>query len=98
MNIDQYEEEIQDKELTAARVTPDLIRSKVINEEFYIFPNSQLTVCCLTLMNGFNVTGESACVSPENFDKELGERIAKNKALEKIWPLEAYLLKEHSKK
>jgi len=52
-----------------------------------------LTFCVLVLRNGFTVTGESACVSPENFDAEIGRKVARAKAVEKIWPLEGYLLK-----
>lgn len=51
-----------------------------------------LTFCVLVLRNGFTVTGESACVSPENFDAELGRKIARQKAVEKIWPLMGYEL------
>lgn len=54
---------------------------------------SLLTFCVLVLQNGFTVTGESACVSPENFDAEIGRRIAREKAVEKIWPLMGYALK-----
>lgn len=53
-----------------------------------------LTFCILTLENGFTVTGESACASPENFDAEIGRKIAYNNAREKIWVLEGYLLKQ----
>jgi len=53
-----------------------------------------LTFCVLVLKNGFTVTGESACASPENFNAEIGRKIARQKAVEKIWPLEGYLLKE----
>lgn len=53
-----------------------------------------LTVCCLELANGFTVTGESACASPANFNKQLGEEIAYTKAKEKVWALEGYLLKQ----
>lgn len=52
-----------------------------------------LTFCVLILKNGFTVTGESACASPENFDAEIGRKIAKANAREKIWALEGYLLK-----
>ena len=45
-----------------------------------------LTFCVLVLKNGFTVTGESACASPENFDAELGRKIARQNAVEKIWP------------
>lgn len=89
------EKEIQDKGLNAPRLTPDIIDSKIKKCEFHIFPKSQLTVCCLTLENGFTVTGESACASPENFDKEIGEKVAARNAREKIWALEGYLLKQH---
>lgn len=51
-----------------------------------------LTFCVLVLSNGFKVTGESACVSPENFDAEIGKRIARQNAVNKIWPLMGYEL------
>ena len=53
-----------------------------------------LTFCVLTLKNGFTVTGESACASPENFNAEIGRKIARENAREKIWQLEGYLLKQ----
>ena len=55
---------------------------------------SILTFCVLVLRNGFTVTGESACASPENFDAEIGRKIARQNALNKVWQLEGYLLKE----
>lgn len=103
------EQEIQRKGLTAPRVTPDGVEA-AIAEEIYIHPaesvvlrggqvasNSPLrllTICILILRNGFTVTGESACASPENFNQELGERIARENAKQKIWPLEGYLLRQ----
>ena len=53
-----------------------------------------LTFCVLVLKNGFTVTGESACASPENFDAEIGRKIARENAKQKIWPLMGYALKE----
>ena len=53
-----------------------------------------LTFCVLVLRNGFTVTGESACASPENFDAELGRKIARQNAISKMWPLMGYALKE----
>lgn len=53
-----------------------------------------LTFCVLVLENGFTVTGESACASPENFNAEIGRKIARDNARDKIWMLEGYLLKE----
>lgn len=88
------EQEIQEKGLTAPRITPQRIEEVIVKREFHIFGGTQLTVCCLTLQNGFTVTGESACASPENFNQEIGERIAFENAKEKIWVLEGYLLKQ----
>jgi hypothetical protein len=53
-----------------------------------------LTICVLVLRNGFTVTGESACASPENFDAEIGRKIARANAVNKVWPLMGYALKE----
>ena len=52
-----------------------------------------LTFCVLVLRNGFTVTGESACASPENFDAEIGRKIARTNAVQKIWPLMGYELR-----
>ena len=53
-----------------------------------------LTFCVLVLKNGFTVTGESACASPENFDAEIGRKIARENAKQKLWPLMGYALKD----
>lgn len=53
-----------------------------------------LTFCVLRLRNGFTVTGESACASPENFDAELGRKIARQNAVAKMWPLMGYALRD----
>ncbi len=54
---------------------------------------SLLTFCVLVLRNGFTVTGESACASPENFDAEVGRKIARQNAVQKLWPLMGYELR-----
>ena len=53
-----------------------------------------LTFCVLVLRNGFTVTGESACASPENFDAAIGRRIARENAVQKIWPLLGFRLRD----
>ena len=88
----QIENEIQEKGLNAPRLTPDRIDLVIEKSEFYTFPGFKQTVCCLTLKNGFTVVGESACVSPENYDKEIGDKIAFENARDKIWAFEGYLL------
>ena len=87
------EEDIQSKNLTAPRITPDGVKDVIAKTEFHVLADV-LTICVITLRNGFTVTGESACASPANFDKEIGERIAHENAIDKIWPLEGYLLKQ----
>lgn len=95
MGEESIEEEIQDKGLNAPRLTPDLIDSVITDKAYHVFDGTCLTVCCLTLKNGFTVTGESACASPENFNQELGEKVAFEQARKKVWELEGYLLKQH---
>jgi len=89
------EQMVQDKNLNAPRMTPDAIMGQIKDTTFKVFEGSQLTVCVLTLQNGFTVTGESACVSPENFDAEIGQKVSRENAIEKIWMLEGYRLKQH---
>jgi len=87
------EAEIQAKGKTAPRLTPGHIDAQIVKEDYHVFPGTTLTVCALTLMNGFHVVGESAAASPENFDAEIGRKIARDNARAKIWALEGYLLR-----
>lgn len=91
---ESVEQEIQRKGLTAPRITPADIEAAITGVEYHVFGGTQLTVCCMHLQNGFTVTGESACASPENFNAEIGERIARENAKQKVWMLEGYLLKQ----
>jgi hypothetical protein len=88
------EAELKTKGLNAPRLTPALIDATIRSEFNYVVPGTTLTICVLTLRNGFLVTGESAAASPENFDPAIGRRIARENARNKIWQLEGYLLRE----
>lgn len=88
------EAELQAKGLTAKRITPEMLDAEIAGEDYHVFPGSCLTVCCLTLKNGFTVTGESACASPENFSAEIGRKIARSSAREKLWPLLGFRLRD----
>lgn len=90
----KIEAEIQAKGLNAPRLTPDLIDSAITSEQYHVFPGTTMTVCALTLRNGYIVTGESAAASAANFDKDIGRKIARDNARNKIWALEGYLLRE----
>jgi len=61
--------------------------------DYHKFPDSTHTVCCLYLTNGFTVIGESACLNPDDFDRDIGEGIAYENAVEKLWQLEGYARK-----
>lgn len=88
------EAELKAKGLNAPRLTPDHIDDRIVAEQYHVFDGTTLTVCCLTLKNGFCVTGESAAASPDNFDPEIGRKIARENARDRIWMLEGYLLRE----
>jgi hypothetical protein len=93
LNSEALEKTLQEKGLNAPRLSPTIIAEQIVKEDYYVFPETTLTVCCLTLRNGFNVIGESASVSLENFDAEIGKRVARATAVQKIWALEGYLLR-----
>jgi len=78
----------------APRITDKHIDSVIKGETFAHRLTGTLTVCILTLANGFTVVGKSACASPENYNEDLGEHYAREDAKRQIWPLEAYLLRE----
>lgn len=96
MNNDEkvIEDMIAERGLTAPRLTPGQIDGTIVGEAYYRFPGTTVTVCCLTLRNGYNTIGHSAAVSAENFDEEIGRAIARENARQKVWELEGYLLKE----
>ncbi|WP_223251318.1 Gp49 family protein [Pasteurella multocida] len=74
------------------RVTKEHLESIIVDKKFHRLTET-LTVCVLTLRNGFTVTGESACVDPASYNQEIGENIAYENAFEKLWQLEGYMLK-----
>lgn len=94
MNEQEIENEIQKKGFNAPRLNPQHISDLIVKEQYYVFPGTTTTVCCLTLKNGYTVVGHSASVSKENFDAEIGGQVAYKNAREEIWALEGYLLKQ----
>lgn len=107
MNDQELEKIQQDRNLTAPRVTLDDVNANIAGENYFTLgeaiallgqpvpPGAEvLTLCVLTLKNGFIVIGEAAPASPANFDGDLGRKIAKQKAIDKVWPLMGYALKQ----
>lgn len=94
MNDQELEQLIQSKGLTAPRVTPEAIESKIESATYTILPSGKAMVCELMLTNGYSVRGEAAAVSKANFDEEVSRIISLKNAKDKIWQLEGYLLQE----
>ena len=92
---------MNDQQLEAAiaaqpheKVTKEGMEARIKSTEYMVLPNSTVTICNITLENGFSVRGESACVDPRNFNMEVGRQIAYRDAFGKLWQLEGYLLAE----
>lgn len=93
--------QLQGKELEKAiagqpypKVTKDSIEAKIAKVDYLVLPDSTVTLCNITLHNGYSVRGESACVDPRNFNVEIGKGLAYKQAFDRLWPLEGYLLAE----
>lgn len=92
---------MDDKQLDAAiaaqpyeKVTKEGMEARIKSVDYHTLPNSTVTICNITLDNGFSVRGESACVDPRNFNMEIGRNIAHRQAFDKLWPLFGFLLSE----
>lgn len=79
------------------KVTKEGIEKRITKTDYMVLPNSTVTICNITMVNGFSVRGESACVDPRNFDMEIGRQLAHRDAFSKLWQLEGYLLAERRK-
>jgi len=100
MDDQAIEQEIQAKGLTAPRVTPGQINALMdgVTVQTHRFPGTTTMVAAAFLPSGFSVGfGISACASPENFNEEIGAKIAtenaREDAREELWKLEGYALK-----
>jgi hypothetical protein len=94
MSEQQIEKEIQERGLNAPRLCPADIDRVIVEETYTTLPSGKAMICELTLENGFSVRGESACVSKANFNEEIGRKIAREDARNKVWQLEGYLLQQ----
>jgi len=88
------ESKLQEKGLNAPRLSPEKIDAVIVSESFTVLPSGKCMICELTLRNGFTVRGESAAVSKENFDEEIGREISRKDARGKVWGFEGYLLQQ----
>jgi hypothetical protein len=74
----------------------EFIANKIVDVDYrHLFEYDwSLTVCMITIENGFVVTGKTTCKNIEIYNKEIGEKLAYNKARDKIKMIEDYILKE----
>jgi hypothetical protein len=72
----------------AESVTPEYMKSRI---------GETVTYCRIVLDNGFSASGESARVNPENYNQQIGEKIAYDNAFRQLWPLFGFLLAEKNK-
>lgn len=84
----------------APKVTEQEVQAAIKKVTYTILPDGRTTVCQLTLDNNFTVHESSACVSKENFDQAVGERLAYERAFNKVWMLLGFRLADrlHQKK
>lgn len=76
-----------------AFTTAEKVQGLIESIQYHVFPGTTLTICCITLKNGYSVIGKSACAIPADFNKELGEEYSYEDALKVLWELEAYAYK-----
>lgn len=77
-----------------SRVTVSDMEAKIKMTIYQRLEGTTTTICQITMENGFIVTGTSACVDPKNYNQALGEKYAYERAFNKLWELEGYLLLE----
>ena len=79
------------------KLTNEMLESMIVSEEYHLFQDTTITVCCLKLlgMNGYTlgVTGESSCIDPTNFSEKIGREKARKQAIKKLRGLEGYSMK-----
>lgn len=85
---------MQDRGCIAPHVKPSTIDSVIVGATYTMLPSGKCMICELTLLNGFTVRGEASCVDPANFREDIGQKISFERAREKIWQLEGYLLQD----
>lgn len=71
-------------------ITQEQVDASIKSTQYYNFPNSTVTICLITLHNGWSVTGKSSCIDPQNFNEEIGKQVAFNDAKGKIWQFLGY--------
>lgn len=83
-----------DKSPSAVRVTKHMIEQRIASTHYLVLPDTTVTICSITLDNGFSARGESACVDPKNFNADIGRTLAHKDAFDKLWAFFGFLICE----
>lgn len=83
-----------ERDLPVPRLTDAYVESLIVHEDYHQFPGTRLTVCCVVLSNGWELSGEAACADPKQFDPETGRRRARKNTLKRVKLREQYLLRQ----
>jgi hypothetical protein len=84
----------EEKDKTEAMITKKRIDDAIeaSDVQYYVFPGTTVTVCCIELPYGYCLVGHSDCAHPDNFDVEIGRKLARDQATGQLWSLEGYRL------
>lgn len=64
---------------------------KLVSDVKYIY-EGRLTIAVITLVNDFKVIGYSSCMERNEYVQAVGEKLAYENAISKVWELEGYYL------
>lgn len=70
------------------KLTPEKLEGLIETEKFIV--EHPMTMCLLQMRGGYQVVGTSASMNPEDFDEEVGRKVARDRAVAQLWGLEAY--------
>jgi hypothetical protein len=70
------------------KVTTDWMEAQVAKVAYV--RRETLTICIITLNSGFKLIGESACMNPADYNKIIGDKLARENAMRQLWKLEGY--------
>lgn len=94
MNIQEAQEAMRAAGKTGPAVMIEKLADKIVDVQWYVFPGTAHTVCCIKAKNEHTFIGDAASASPENFVEQIGRNRALERALEKMIAAEAYLIAE----
>ena len=94
-HMDNAQLEARTLALPGPKITKDQVVAAIAKADYHHFDGTTQTVCCLTMTNGFTVVGSSACADPANFDAQLGRDLAYDDAVDQVWHLLGFRLREN---